>query len=117
MHRCSAAIPSRISLAKRCCSEARPIRRGYGLRLARAALEAADVALMSDDLAKLPWLVRHARRTVATIQANVAFALSVKVLFVVLTLAGLGSLWAAIAADMGASLLVTLNALRLLTDG
>jgi Cd2+/Zn2+-exporting ATPase len=79
-----------------------------------AAIEIADVALMADDLSKLPWLVRHARRTVAVIRANVVFALAVKAAFVVLALAGHATLWAAIAADMGATLVVIANALRLL---
>jgi Cd2+/Zn2+-exporting ATPase len=79
-----------------------------------AAIETADVALVSADLTRLPWLIRHSRRTIAVIRANVAFALAVKALFVVLTLAGNASLWSAIAADMGASLLVIANALRLL---
>ena len=78
-----------------------------------AAIETADIALMSDDLSKLPWLVRHSRRTLAIIRQNIAFFLSVKALFVVLTFAGYASLWAAIAADMGVSLLVVFNALRL----
>jgi len=79
-----------------------------------AAIETADVALMSDDLSKLPWLIHHSRRTVRTIRQNVVFALGVKGLFVVLTLAGVATLWLAIAADMGASLLVIANGLRLL---
>lgn len=79
-----------------------------------AAIETADIALMSDDLSKLPWLVRHSRRTLAVIRQNIAFSLAVKGLFVVLTFAGFASLWAAIAADMGASLLVIFNGLRLL---
>jgi Zn2+/Cd2+-exporting ATPase len=79
-----------------------------------AAIETADVALMGDDLGKLAWLVEHSRATVAVIRVNTAFALGVKLLFAVLTFAGLASLWGAIAADMGASLLVVANALRLL---
>jgi len=79
-----------------------------------AAIETADVALMSDDLARLPWLVTHSRRTVAILQQNITFSLLVKVVFVVLTFSGQAMLWSAIAADMGASLLVILNALRLL---
>jgi Zn2+/Cd2+-exporting ATPase len=79
-----------------------------------AAIETADIALMSDDLGKIPWLVCHSRRTLAIIRQNIAFALAVKALFVILTFAGFASLWAAIAADMGASLLVILNGLRLL---
>ena len=79
-----------------------------------AAIEAADIALMGDDLAKLPWLVRHSRRTLAIIRQNVVLSIGIKVVFVVLTFAGLATLWAAIAADMGVSLLVIANALRLL---
>jgi Zn2+/Cd2+-exporting ATPase len=79
-----------------------------------AAIETADIALMSDDLAKVPWLIQHSRRTLAIIRQNIALSLGVKALFVVLTLLGAASLWAAIAADMGVSLLVIANALRLL---
>ena len=79
-----------------------------------AAIETADVALMSDDLSKLPWLVRHSHATLAVIRQNVAFSIFVKVVFTVLTVIGLASLWGAIAADVGASLLVVLNGLRLL---
>lgn len=79
-----------------------------------AAIETADVALMSDDLSKLPWLIRHSRRTLGVIRQNIAFSLAVKAVFVLLTFGGYSSLWAAIAADMGASLLVVFNGLRLL---
>jgi Cd2+/Zn2+-exporting ATPase len=81
-----------------------------------AAIETADIALMADDISKLPWLVRHAKRTLAVIRQNIAFSLGLKAAFVVLTFAGLASLWGAIAADVGASVLVVLNALRLLRD-
>ncbi len=79
-----------------------------------AAVEAADVALMSDDLSKLPWLVRHSRRTLGVIHQNVVFALGVKLAVFALATLGLATLWMAIAADMGASLLVIANGLRLL---
>lgn len=79
-----------------------------------APIETADIALMSDDLAKLPWLVRHSRRTLAIIRQNIAFSLVVKAAFMVLSFLGYASLWAAIAADTGASLLVIFNGLRLL---
>ncbi len=79
-----------------------------------AAIEAADVALMSDDLSAVPWLVRHSRRVVSVVRQNVAFALIVKAAVVVLTVVGTASLWMAIAADMGASLIVVANGLRLL---
>lgn len=79
-----------------------------------AAIEAADVALMSDDLSKVPWLIRHSRRMLSIIRANIALSLAVKAIFVALTFAGDASLWSAITADMGVSLLVIFNALRLL---
>jgi Cd2+/Zn2+-exporting ATPase len=81
-----------------------------------AALETADVALMSDDLSRVGWLVRHSRRTLGIIRQNIAASLAVKGLFVLLTFVGHASLWAAIAADMGMSLMVVFNALRLLSD-
>jgi len=79
-----------------------------------AAIETADIALMTDDLTKLPWLIGHSRRTLAIIRENIVFSLGVKAVFVVLTFAGFATLWGAIAADVGASLLVVVNALRLL---
>lgn len=79
-----------------------------------AAIETADIALMNDDLSRLPWLIQHSRRTLGVIRQNITFALAVKAVFVVLTLMGHASLWSAIAADMGASLLVIFNGLRLL---
>jgi Cd2+/Zn2+-exporting ATPase len=79
-----------------------------------AALETADIALMSDDLSRLPWLLHHSHRTLAIIRQNIVASLGVKALFVILTFTGLATLWAAIAADMGISLLVVFNALRLL---
>ncbi len=78
------------------------------------ALESAHAALMTGELRRVPWLVRLSRRTLRIIRANIAFALGLKALFVVLTVAGHATLWAAIAADTGASLLVIANALRLL---
>ena len=79
-----------------------------------AAIETADIALMSDDLTKLPWLVAHSRRTLRVIRQNIGFSLAVKAVFVVLTLSGYSSMWAAVAADSGATLIVVFNALRLL---
>jgi len=79
-----------------------------------AAIETADVALMTDDLSRVPWLIRHSRRAMAIIRQNIALSIGVKVVFVVLTFGGFASLWAAIAADMGVSLAVIGNALRLL---
>ncbi len=79
-----------------------------------AAIETADIALMTDDLSKVPWLIRHSKRAMATIRQNIVFALGVKALFVALTAIGIATMWGAIAADVGASLLVVGNALRLL---
>jgi len=79
-----------------------------------AAIETADVALMSDDLSRVPWLIRHSRRALRIVRQNIVASLAIKAAFVALTLLGHASLWAAIAADMGVSLLVVGNALRLL---
>jgi len=79
-----------------------------------AAFETADIVLMTDDLSLIPWLIRHARRTLKIIKQNIAFALGIKVLFILLACFGLATLWMAIAADTGASLLVVFNGLRLL---
>lgn len=79
-----------------------------------AAIETADIALMSDDISNIPWLIKHSRRTLAIIKQNIIFALGVKSLFLILAFMGLATLWMAIAADMGASILVIFNALRLL---
>jgi len=79
-----------------------------------AALETADIALMTNDLAKLPWLLRHSRRTKRIIIQNITVSLGIKAMFMLLAVPGIATLWMAIAADMGASLLVTFNGLRLL---
>ena len=78
------------------------------------AIETADLALMKDDLGKIAETIVLGRRTVRVIQANIAFALAVKALFLVLALFGYTTLWLAIAADTGATLVVIANALRLL---
>jgi Cd2+/Zn2+-exporting ATPase len=78
-----------------------------------AALETADIALMGDDLTRLPWLIGHSHRTMSIIRQNIGLSLAVKGCFVILTVAGHASLWTAIAADTGMSLLVVFNALRL----
>jgi len=79
-----------------------------------AALETADVALMGDDLAKLPFALRLSRATMSTIRVNVAIALATKLVFLALAVSGYSSLWLAIVADTGTSLLVVANGLRLL---
>lgn len=78
------------------------------------AIETADVALMDDDLRKLPRFVRLSRQTHNLLVQNIALALGIKVVFLVLTLAGTGTMWMAVFADVGASLLVVANGLRLL---
>ncbi len=79
-----------------------------------AAIETADIALMEDDLGKIAETVRLGRRTLGIIRFNISFALALKAVFLVLTLMGHASLWLAILADTGATLLVVANALRLL---
>jgi Cd2+/Zn2+-exporting ATPase len=78
------------------------------------AIETADVALMDDDLRKLPRFVRLSRHTHALLVQNIALALGIKAVFLVLTLTGAGTMWMAVFADVGASLLVVGNGLRLL---
>jgi|TARA_R110002126_G_scaffold286752_1_gene438896 Cd2+/Zn2+-exporting ATPase len=78
------------------------------------AIETADIALMSDDLMKIPWLIQHSRRTMRIIKENIIFALVTKAIFIVLAVLGVATLWMAITADMGASLIVIFNGLRLL---
>lgn len=78
-----------------------------------AALETADIALMADDLEKLPYTIRLSRKTLRIIKENIMFALGLKVIALLLIIPGWLTLWIAIFADMGATLLVILNALRL----
>lgn len=78
------------------------------------ALETADVALMTDDLGKLAYVMKLSHKTVAIIKQNIAFAILIKFIFIALLLLGMGNLWLAVLADMGASLLVTLNGMRLM---
>ncbi|MEO6458542.1 MAG: heavy metal translocating P-type ATPase, partial [Chloroflexia bacterium] len=82
-----------------------------------AALEVADVALMSDDLSRLEYAVRLSRRTLGTIKFNVGISLATKAVALVLASIGALPLWGAILADMGVSLLVTLNGMSLLAFG
>nr|WP_027937426.1 heavy metal translocating P-type ATPase [Anaeroarcus burkinensis] len=78
-----------------------------------SALETADIALMSDDLSKLAYIIKLSRKTVAIIKQNVTFSIAIKLLFVAGTFLGVVNLWLAILADTGASLLVTINGMRL----
>jgi Cd2+/Zn2+-exporting ATPase len=81
------------------------------------AIETSDIALMSDNLLLLPWLVGHARRTLRIVRQNTITSILIKVACLAVTLAGFGYLWLAIVADVGATLLVTSNSLRLFTRG
>jgi Cd2+/Zn2+-exporting ATPase len=69
---------------------------------------------MADDLQGLPWIIRHSRKTLARIRENIVFALVTKLVVLLLAILGVANLWLAIGADVGASLVVTLNAIRLL---
>lgn len=77
------------------------------------AIETADVALMDDDLGKIPLFIRLSRTTRSILVQNITAALAIKVIFIALTLAGMGTMWMAVFADVGASLLVVANGLRL----
>ncbi len=79
-----------------------------------AAMETADVVLMADDLSRLPHLISLSRKTMLIVRQNIAFALGVKLLFLVLSLTGASTLWMALLADDGAALAVILNGLRTL---
>ncbi|MBH1863960.1 heavy metal translocating P-type ATPase [Stenotrophomonas maltophilia] len=78
------------------------------------AIETADVALMDDDLRKIPTFVRLSRATASVLMQNIVLALGIKAIFLVLTFTGQATMWMAVFADMGASLLVVFNGLRLL---
>jgi len=79
------------------------------------ALETADVALMADDLSQLPIAIRLGRKALRTIRFNIWFALVIKAIFLVAAFFGVATMWMAVIADMGASLFVTLNGMRLLS--
>jgi Cd2+/Zn2+-exporting ATPase len=81
-----------------------------------AALETADVALMADELLKIPYALRLSRATARNIRANIGFSLALKGAFLIMAVAGTATLWMAVVADMGASLVVIGNALRLLKE-
>ncbi|MFJ1337110.1 heavy metal translocating P-type ATPase [Pseudomonas caricapapayae] len=78
------------------------------------AIETADVALMDDDLRKIPAFVRLSRQTAAILTQNIVLALGIKAVFLAITFAGMATMWMAVFADMGVSLLVVFNGLRLL---
>lgn len=78
------------------------------------ALETSDITLMADDLSRLPWLIQFSRAVLNVIKQNITFSLALKGLFIGLALFNMATLWAAIAADTGATIVVIFNSLRLL---
>ncbi|MCL4506828.1 MAG: heavy metal translocating P-type ATPase [Chloroflexi bacterium] len=78
------------------------------------AMETADVVLMTDDLSRLPYAIRLSHAALATIKANIALSIAIKLLFLAVVLLGFGTMWLAVLADVGVSLVVTLNGMRLL---
>ena len=82
-----------------------------------AAIEAADIVLMDDKPSKIAHAIRIARRTLAIVKQNIVFALAVKLLVLVLSAVGLVSMWAAVFADVGVSVIAILNAMRALKAG
>lgn len=79
------------------------------------ALENSDVALMGDDLKKLPLLITLSRRAIRIVTQNITLAIAIKAVFLALAFSGLATLWMAVFADMGASIIVILNGMRCLS--
>ena len=82
-----------------------------------AAIEAADIVLMDDKPSKIARAIRIARRTLSIVKQNIVFALAVKLLVLVLSALGLATMWAAVFADVGVSVIAILNAMRALRVG
>ena len=80
------------------------------------AMETADVVLMQDDLSHVPMALRIARKCRRVVKENIVLSLGLKFVFLALAIAGLATLWMAVLADVGATLLVTLNGMRLLRE-
>src|SRR5690606_758783 len=85
-----------------------------GLLGSQAAIEASDVVIMDDMPTKIPKLIRLARKTMTTAKQNMVFAISIKLIVLIAGALGLASLWMAVFADVGVSVLAVLNAMRLL---
>ena len=81
-----------------------------------AALETADITLMKDDLTKLPYTILLSRKALKIIKQNISFAFALKIIALLLVIPGWLTLWIAIIADVGATLLVVLNAMRLMNN-
>jgi Cd2+/Zn2+-exporting ATPase len=82
-----------------------------------AAIEAADIVLMDDDIRKIPAIIRIAKKTMRIVRANVCFAIGVKLLILILSVFGLVGMWAAVFGDVGVAILCILNSMRMLRDG
>lgn len=79
-----------------------------------AAIEAADIVLMDDDLSKLPLILKIAKRTMRIVKSNIAFAIGIKVLILILSALGLASMWMAVFGDVGVSIICIINSMRIL---
>ena len=79
-----------------------------------AAIEAADIVLMDDDLSKLPMILRIAKRTMRVVKSNITFAIGVKILILILSAFGLASMWVAVFGDVGVSIICIINSMRVL---
>ena len=79
-----------------------------------AAIEAADIVLMDDDLSKLPLILKIAKRTMRIVKSNISFAIGVKVLILILSALGLASMWMAVFGDVGVSIICIINSMRIL---
>lgn len=82
-----------------------------------AAIEAADIVVMDDDLRRIPCVVGIARRTLRIVKANIVFALTVKILVLILGALGIANMWAAVFADVGVAIICIINSMRILTSG
>lgn len=81
-----------------------------------AAIEAADIVVMDDDLRRIPRVVEIARRTLRIVKANIVFALAVKILVLILGALGIANMWAAVFADVGVAIICIINSMRILTN-
>ena len=80
-----------------------------------AAIEAADIVIMDDNLEKIPWLIRIARKTLGISKANIAIALFVKISCLILGALGIANMWVAVFADVGVAMICIINSMRMLT--
>ena len=79
-----------------------------------AAIEAADIVLMTDELSKISKTIHIAKKTIRIVKENIAFAIAIKVGVLILSALGISTMWEAVFADVGVSVLAILNALRIL---